>query len=469
DALNITRDAEGEAQDKFVSNILGNSLINYVLPDGINKVIGFYADKLRNRAYYFIWNSEGYNSIVFLNADDNQVVKVLESKTDSDGQDNLKFNPSYKVLSVNLIHRDEGDLLFFNDSFNEPRVINVDADFGNNWKEEYLSVAKAPPIMPLKPVYENDYGDTLVTNELLSLNNSCRTWTIYSNCNVGDGGTVEYYDCSGNYQTISVGECESKTFNAKGNPLQISGVGVNLNMDSIYMLNGNTDTKIPFSGFSTFNSFFSKNVGNDEFTYIYAYPETLNFTVNFSFNYNFSGSNATIGVYKNGILVSGSSDNLISGIGNFNYSKTLSISLTASDILTFRVTRATAVNTPEYINLTSSVVIGTLNAATNNKRVSVNNLRNKLFQFRYRFVYDDFVKSVWSSASIVPLPNQPSGKLTYDLNFTDNSRLRLFFSTGNEQTKTIELAFRDFSDNFTSGWKLITSINIEELSIEDND
>ena len=63
DALNITKDAEGQGQDRVVSNILGNENIAYTLPAGTNKAIGFYADKIRNRAYYFIWNSNGYNTI----------------------------------------------------------------------------------------------------------------------------------------------------------------------------------------------------------------------------------------------------------------------------------------------------------------------------------------------------------------------------------------------------------------------
>ena len=66
DALNITKDAEGTGQDRVVSNILGNTNIAYSLPSGTNKVIGFYPDQIRNRAYYFVWNSNGYSSILYL-------------------------------------------------------------------------------------------------------------------------------------------------------------------------------------------------------------------------------------------------------------------------------------------------------------------------------------------------------------------------------------------------------------------
>lgn len=259
DALNITRDAEGSAQDRVVSNILGNENIAYTLPAGTNKVIGFYPDKIRNRGYYFIWNSNNFHSILYYNMDTNTVVKVLQSKTDSDGVDILSFNPSYKVLSVNIFYRDdEGDILFFNDGLNPPRNINVTASYGTSWKLEYLLVSKAPPIMPAKVVYENDTA------------------------------------------------------------------------------------------------------------------------------------------------------------------------------------------------------------------VTINNLRNSLFQFSYRYVYDNNEKSVWSSNSIVPLPQQPTLNLTED-SIYNNSRISVSFSTGGADVKAIELAFRQTTNGVTSDWFLISSYNKASLSILDND
>jgi len=94
DALNITKDAQGVGQDRVVSNILGNTNVAYTLPSGTNKVIGFYPDKIRNRAYYFVWNSNGYDNILYLDLNTNKITKVLQSKTDSNGVDILNFNPS---------------------------------------------------------------------------------------------------------------------------------------------------------------------------------------------------------------------------------------------------------------------------------------------------------------------------------------------------------------------------------------
>ena len=258
DALNITKDAQGEGQDRIVSNILGNEKIEYTLPAGTNKVIGFYSDKVRNRAYYFIYNSEGYHSILYYDLNDNTVYKILISKTDSNGVDILSFNPSYKVLSVNIFYRDEeGDLLFFNDGLNPPKYINTINIHGTSWKLEYLLIAKAPPIMPPQVVYEND------------------------------------------------------------------------------------------------------------------------------------------------------------------------------------------------------------------TTVSINNLRNKLFQFGYRFVYENNEKSVWSSKSIVPLPQQDNLSLTQNP-FTNNSRISVNVSTGGADVTGIELCFRETTNETTSDWFLIKSINKEENSIADD-
>lgn len=267
DALNVTKDAQGRGQDKVVSNILGNTLISYSLPSGVSKVIGFYGDKVRNRAYYFIWNSDGYHTIAYYELNTESIVTVLQSKTDSNGIDILNFNPSYKVLSVNIYYRDlEGDLIFFNDGYNPPRTLNVNNIYGTDWIADYLLVAKAPPVMPPQVTYEND------------------------------------------------------------------------------------------------------------------------------------------------------------------------------------------------------------------TTITINNLRNKLFQFCYRYVYDNNEKSVWSSKSIVPLPQQPTLALTTDVSpnpptpaDTYNSRIALNFSTGGPDVKAIEVSFRETLSSGTSDWYLIKSFDKAALTIGDDD
>lgn len=66
------------------------------------------------------------------------------------------------------------------------------------------------------------------TSTTTTTTSACNTWRINTSGNSGDGGCVEYYDCSNVYQTICVGTMDQFDFCAIGTPNQISGVGVNL-------------------------------------------------------------------------------------------------------------------------------------------------------------------------------------------------------------------------------------------------
>lgn len=103
----------------------------------------------------------------------------------------------------------------------------------------------------------------------------------------------------------------------------------------------------------------------------------------------------------------------------------------------------------------------------NDTTVTINNLRNGLYQFRTRFVYDNREKSVYSSGSVVPLPyivsNNPN-----DSNTSDNARIAVYVETGDETVKNIEIVGKRTTDNAVQGWFLITSLNKEELGIPDN-
>lgn len=156
DAQNITRDSPGEGADTVVSNNIGNLLIPYTLPSGINKVIGSREDKKRNRLYYFVWNSTKKHSVLYYDANKNYVVKILENLTDTGQVDILEFDPSFKITSINVLYRDfEGDLLFFSDGKTDPKSLNVTANY-SVWTKQEILVIKAPPKMPPQVGYEND-------------------------------------------------------------------------------------------------------------------------------------------------------------------------------------------------------------------------------------------------------------------------------------------------------------------------
>ena len=409
DALNVTTDAQNLGQDLVLSNVNGNQQVSYTLPSGTNKVIGFYPDKVRNRGYYFVYNSNGNHSILYYNAILDTVVKVLESKTDSNSIDILSFNPSYKVLSVNIFYRDdEGDILFFNDGINEPRNINVSANYGSNWKAEYLSVAKAPPIMPPKVVYENESGNTTSTTTVLNVAKTNNTPLFFS-------GSPDY---------------------------------------------------VAFTSFSATS--FTSNFNKTEFTYTGS-TGLVNISVALGLSYNQTGI-ITGSIILNGTPITLSIQQYYSGFTTSGtYNKSVDVSLTSGDKIRVQFTSTTSLVYPTtFFVIASGTLIGTQSSTTANPKITINNLRNSLFQFSYRYVYNNNEKSVWGAKSIVPLPNQPSLTLT-DNTYTNNSRISCSFSTGDTDVKSIELSFRQTKDGVTSNWYLIKSFSKSDLSLSNND
>lgn len=89
--------------------------------------------------------------------------------------------------------------------------------------------------------------------------------------------------------------------------------------------------------------------------------------------------------------------------------------------------------------------------------VTNNNLKNALYQFIYRWVYDDGEKSVWSTGSEVVLPLFSENQ-DVAADPKKNSRINLYYSTGDETVRKIELAVRECVDGVISDYGLITSI-----------
>jgi hypothetical protein len=106
-------------------------------------------------------------------------------------------------------------------------------------------------------------------------------------------------------------------------------------------------------------------------------------------------------------------------------------------------------------------------AYENDNNVTSNNLRNALFQFIYRWVYDDGEKSVWSTGSEVPLPLFSENQ-DISADPKKNSRINVYFSTGDKTVRKIELAVRKATDGVVSDYALITSINKSTIGLFPN-
>jgi hypothetical protein len=134
---------------------------------GYNKVIGSYADKIKNRIYYFIWNEGNHDKIMYYDETINTIFTLMENIKDTGGVDILNFNPSYRINHIDIVYREGGDLLFWTDGLNAPRKINVQKAITGGYGvilNSYIDVAKEPPSTPPQCVYEDNVG--IVINNL---------------------------------------------------------------------------------------------------------------------------------------------------------------------------------------------------------------------------------------------------------------------------------------------------------------
>jgi hypothetical protein len=117
-----------------------------------NQCIGSYYDELKQRVFYFNYNSAGYHGIYSYDVKANSISPVLISFVDSQ-EDIFDFDPKFPVASINILYRTEedGDILHWTDRKNRPMKINIKEalvagkTYGTAWKKEYLTVARKMP------------------------------------------------------------------------------------------------------------------------------------------------------------------------------------------------------------------------------------------------------------------------------------------------------------------------------------
>jgi len=89
----------------------------------------------------------------------------------------------------------------------------------------------------------------------------------------------------------------------------------------------------------------------------------------------------------------------------------------------------------------------------------INNLRQTLFQFAYRYVYMDWRRSTFSPASIVPVPQAEEETATGLASERPslNNKLQISVNSGGEEVRSIEIVARSSSD--PSKWFLVDTID----------
>jgi hypothetical protein len=162
---------KGNPGEMRAEGVPGNRLVtNAGLQAGTNVCIGSYYDELKQRVFYFVYNSNGFDAIFVYNTITRGISTLLMSKIDSLSTETLfNFSPDYPIASVNILYRTEedGDILHWTDRNNPPMKLNikeaeaVGKTYAGNWKFKYLTTARPMPLISPICRYEDDAATSI--------------------------------------------------------------------------------------------------------------------------------------------------------------------------------------------------------------------------------------------------------------------------------------------------------------------
>jgi hypothetical protein len=142
-ALNISLTDSSSSSTGVITNIKGNTLVSYALPEGENKVIGSYQHRERGEVYYFLCNSLSSHQILRYKIHANVIEKIYEWS-------GLNFSTDHLITGIVMID----DLLIWTDGYNPQRKINVEkaiaGSYGDTLVESFVDLIKYPPAFPPK-------------------------------------------------------------------------------------------------------------------------------------------------------------------------------------------------------------------------------------------------------------------------------------------------------------------------------
>lgn len=148
-ALNIRNAKNSEESNNTLETVKGNTLVENRLPDGTNKCIGAYDEKIQKKVYYFNYNQPGTHGIYEYDYASGTVSTVLESSV-------LNFQEDSKILHVDVVD----GLLLWTDAFNHPRRININRAKSGGYPailtEQYINNIVQQPIQPPSVSYGSD-------------------------------------------------------------------------------------------------------------------------------------------------------------------------------------------------------------------------------------------------------------------------------------------------------------------------
>lgn len=152
----------GNGNNMRAENIEGTIHIPVNYPSGsVNQCIGGFFDDIVGRIIWFNYSSTGKHGIYQYLLSTGVISPILISLVNSQ-TDILNFSRDVYIVSANIVYQDpiDGNLLTFTDSLGRPTKLNIDrylsGTYSPNVLRSYIDIAKAPPQMPIKAVYEYD-------------------------------------------------------------------------------------------------------------------------------------------------------------------------------------------------------------------------------------------------------------------------------------------------------------------------
>lgn len=191
-----SRSGSSESQNAgALESMPGNILIeNENLPSGVNKVIGS-AKWLENESIvYFVYNTNGYNTIWSYSIVTGEITKIIGNITDGYAGTALNLDPEYKIFHANVVD----NILYWTDGLNPPRKLDLyqaikytesdgldpDGYSFSAFSSEYLSsftmdVVKAPPTFIIQAEYQTNQNKNF--NKLYGNQYQFRYQYVYEN------------------------------------------------------------------------------------------------------------------------------------------------------------------------------------------------------------------------------------------------------------------------------------------------
>ncbi|AIM37375.1 hypothetical protein KO02_12245 [Sphingobacterium sp. ML3W] len=150
--------SSGEGKYGIVTNLKGNELVRTPLAEGENKCIGSCSDEENNKVYFAIWNSAGFHSWMMFSEVDRNIVKVIECKSDTRGNEIWKWKKTDKIIHIDVYH---GNLLYW--VLDGPWKLNINkcldksnTGYGDEILEEYTRAYKQTAIYAPKASYSTN-------------------------------------------------------------------------------------------------------------------------------------------------------------------------------------------------------------------------------------------------------------------------------------------------------------------------